>query len=68
MSEIRSKLKEYRQKLGVTQEELAERLGVTRQTVIAIEQAKYQPSLELAWRCSKLFGVPIEKIFTFANE
>lgn len=67
MSEIQSKLKDYRQKLDVTQEDLAQRLGVTRQTIIALEQAKYQPSLELAWRCSKLFGVPIEDVFSFIN-
>ena len=65
MSEIRSKLKDYRAKLDRTQEELAQRLGVTRQTIIALEQARYQPSLELAWRCSRLFGVPIEDVFTF---
>lgn len=67
MSDIESKLKEYRLVLGVTQEELAQRLGVTRQTIIALEQAKYQPSLELAWRCSRLFGVPIEHIFSFTQ-
>ncbi len=67
MSEIQSKLKDFRSKLDLTQEELAERLGVTRQTIIALEQAKYQPSLELAWRCSKLFGVPIEDVFSFIN-
>lgn len=67
MSEIQSKLKDYRQRLGVTQEDLAQQLGVTRQTIIALEQAKYQPSLELAWRCSKLFNVPIESVFTFIS-
>jgi len=67
MSQITSKLKDFRSKLDLTQEELAERLGVTRQTIIALEQSKYQPSLELAWRCSKLFGVPIENVFTFTN-
>ncbi len=67
MSRITSKRKDYRQKLEVTQEELAQKLGVTRQTIIALEQAKYQPSLELAWRCSKHFDVLIENVFTFIS-
>lgn len=62
--QIISKLKEFRQKLGYTQEELADKLGVTRQTINAIEQSKYQPSLSLAWQCATLFKVHIEDIFT----
>lgn len=62
---IQSKLKEFRASRGLTQEQLAEKLDVTRQTIIALEQEKYQPSLYLAWKCAKLFRVPIEKIFTF---
>lgn len=61
---IISKLKDFRLKSGYTQEELAEKLGVTRQTINAIEQSKYQPSLSLAWQCAKLFKVKIEDIFT----
>ncbi|MEI6511281.1 MAG: helix-turn-helix transcriptional regulator [Candidatus Uhrbacteria bacterium] len=60
-------MKDFRAKLDLTQEELAQKLGVTRQTIIALEQAKYQPSLELAWRCSRLFRVPIEDVFSFIN-
>jgi len=47
----------------ITQEELASQLGVTRQTIIAIEKGKYDPSLPLAFRISRFFGVPIEEIF-----
>lgn len=49
----------------MTQAELASRLGVTRQTVIAIEQGKYSPSLEMAFGISRLFGVPLEQVFQY---
>ena len=62
---ITAYLKEYRTKAGYTQEELADKLSVTRQTINAIEQGKYQPTLYLAWQCAKLFKVKIEDIFTF---
>jgi putative transcriptional regulator len=52
---------------GLTQEELANALGVTRQTINAIEQGKYQPTLYLAWQCAKLFKVRIEDIFSFTK-
>jgi len=47
----------------MTQQTLAERVGVTRQTINAIEQAKYSPSLETAFRLAEVFGVPIEAVF-----
>ena len=49
----------------MTQAELAERIGVTRQTVIAIEQARYSPSLELAFQIAQVFGVPLDEVFQF---
>ena len=49
----------------MTQQELAERVGVTRQTVIAIEQDKYSPSLEVAFRIARAFGVPLEEVFQY---
>jgi putative transcriptional regulator len=49
----------------MTQAELAERIGVTRQTVMAIEKAKYSPSLELAFRIAEVFGVPLESVFEY---
>jgi putative transcriptional regulator len=49
----------------MTQEELAKKVGVTRQTIIAIEKSKYSPSLELAFRIAHVFGVPLEEVFTF---
>ncbi len=49
----------------MTQQELAEKIGVTRQTVIAIEQDKYSPSLEVAFRIARVFGVPLEEAFQY---
>lgn len=49
----------------MTQAELAERLGVTRQTVLAIEAAKYSPSLELAFRIAQVFRVPLDAVFQY---
>lgn len=48
---------------GMTQQQLAERVGVTRQTIISIERGKYKPSVELALRLARVFGVPVEAIF-----
>lgn len=52
----------------MTQQELAERVGVTRQTVNAIELGKYSPSLEVAFRIARTFGVPLEEAFGFEEE
>ena len=51
----------------MTQQELAERVGVTRQTVIAIEGNKYSPSLEVAFRIAHAFGVPLEEVFQYES-
>ncbi len=53
---------------NLTQEVLADQLGVTRQTILAIEKEKYDPSLDLAFRISRLFKVPIEKMFFYDPE
>lgn len=49
----------------MTQKELAEKVGVTRQTIVAIENAKYSPSLELAFRIAFVFDVPLEDVFSY---
>ena len=49
----------------MTQKELAEKVGVTRQTIIAMEQEKYSPSLELAFRIAQEFDVPLEEVFSY---
>lgn len=51
----------------MTQQELADRIGVTRQTVNAIEGAKYSPSLEVAFRIARVFGVPLERVFSYGD-
>ena len=48
----------------MTQAELAERVGVTRQTIIAIEQGRYSPSLEMAFQIARAFGVPLDRVFS----
>jgi len=60
---LRNKIKIYRAMHNLTQEELADKIGVTRQTVIAIESDKYLPSLGLAFKISRLFKVKVEDIF-----
>jgi putative transcriptional regulator len=62
---IRNKLKVYRAMHDMTQEQLADQIGVTRQTVIAIERDKYLPSLKLAFKIARMFNVPLEEIFTY---
>ena len=52
----------------MTQEQLAEKVGVTRQTIIAIESAKYAPSLELAFRIALVFDVPLGEVFSYEPE
>jgi len=52
----------------MTQAELADRLGVTRQTVIAIEQGKYSPTLETAFQIARVFGVPLDDVFGYPKD
>ena len=52
----------------MTQDQLAGKVGVTRQTIIAIESAKYAPSLELAFRIALVFGIPLEEVFSYDLE
>jgi putative transcriptional regulator len=52
----------------MTQEELANRVGCTRQTIIALEQNKYVPSIELAFRVARAFGAPLEEVFQYEND
>ncbi|RLJ01489.1 MAG: transcriptional regulator [Candidatus Aenigmatarchaeota archaeon] len=62
---MKNRLKVYRAMFNLTQEELAKKLGVSRQTIIAIEKGKYDPSLKLAFKITRLFGVKIEDIFIY---
>lgn len=60
---MKNKIKRLRKDMGLRQEDLANLLGVTRQTIIAIENNKYNPTLELAMKLAKLLKAPIEEIF-----
>ncbi|MBX9815946.1 MAG: transcriptional regulator [Proteobacteria bacterium SG_bin5] len=60
---MRNRLRVLRAEAGISQQELALRLGVSRQTINAVETDKYDPSLPLALRMSKIFGVPVDEIF-----
>jgi putative transcriptional regulator len=62
---MKNKLKVYRAMHNLTQDALAEKIGVTRQTILAIEKEKYAPSLDLAFKLAELFQVTIEDIFTY---
>lgn len=60
---MKNKLKVYRAMYNLTQKELATKLDITRQTIIAIERNKYDPSLSLAFKIAKFFNVTIEEVF-----
>ncbi len=51
----------------MTQADLADRIGVTRQTIIAIEQGRYSPSLEMAFQIARVLGVPLDEVFQYAG-
>lgn len=65
MAEFECRLKKYRQMKDLTQEQLAEKVGVRRETIMRLEKAKYNPSLKLAIDISRVVEVPIEEIFVF---
>ena len=61
---IRNRIKEYRARYGMKQEDLAKRVGVRRETIGNLEKGRYNPSLVLAWRIAEVFGAAIEDVFT----
>jgi putative transcriptional regulator len=66
---IANRIRRLRFEAGeMTQQELARRIGMTRQTVAAIEQGKYAPSLEAAFRIARVFGQPLEAVFQWVDE
>ena len=65
MAIMKTKLKEYRTKLNLKQDELAELVGARRETIIRIEKGQYNPSLKLAMDIAKVFGVTVEELFSF---
>ena len=68
-SEVKNNIRRLRFENGeMTQQQLADKTGVTRQTIIAIEAGKYAPSLTLAFKIAKAFGVPIGEVFQYEDE
>ncbi len=65
---IRNRVYELRSAERMTQEELAQKLRVTRQTIISLEKDKYVPSLEMGFKVARLFGKPIEEVFEYRQE
>lgn len=64
---MRNKIKVYRAMHDLTQEDLAQATGVTRQTILAIEKGKYVPSLDLAFRIARKFNVSVEDVFQYES-
>ena len=65
---MKTKIKELREKRNLTQEALAEKVDVTRQTILFLEKGKYNPSLRLAYRIAKVLNAKIEDVFSFEDE
>ena len=65
---MKNRLEELRRARGVRQEELADALGVSRQTIGSLENGRYNPSILLAFRIARYFGLPIEAIFIYEEE
>ena len=63
-----TKVKEYREKAGMKQSELAEKVKARRETIVHLENGKYKPSLKLAMDIAKVFGVSVEDLFVFTEE
>ncbi len=62
---MENRLRELREQNGLTQEDLAVRVNVSRQTIISLEKGKYNPSIFLAYRLAQVFHLPIEAVFVF---
>jgi putative transcriptional regulator len=65
---MKTRIKEYRTRLNLTQEKLADMVGVRRETIIFLEKGKYNPSLRLAYNVAKALGATVEELFDFDNE
>lgn len=65
---LETKVKEYREKAGYKQSELAEMVGARRETIVHLENGRYNPSLKLAMDIAKTFGVSVEELFAFTEE
>ena len=66
--EMRTRIKEFRAKYNMTQEELAKKVGVRRETIVFLEKGKYNPSLKLAYKVAKVLNTTIEELFIFDED
>ena len=64
---LTTKIREYREKQGLTQSELADLVGVRRETIVNLERGRYNPSLKLAMDIAKVFHVTVEEIFSYTD-
>ena len=67
-TKVTNTIRATREAAGMTQADLAHRVGVTRQTLIAIEQGRYSPTLELAFQLSRAFGVGLDELFDYPED
>ncbi|MBO6269203.1 MAG: helix-turn-helix transcriptional regulator [Clostridium sp.] len=65
---MKNRIEEIRNSRGILQEELARTMGVSRQTISSLENGRYNPSIMLAYRIAKYFGMTIEEVFIFEEE
>ena len=65
---MNNRIQDLRKEKGLTQQGLAEKLGVSGQTIISLENGKYNPSIALAYKLAKIFGLTIEDVFIFDEE
>ncbi len=65
---LKNRIEEIRSARGIRQEELARQMGVSRQTISSLENGRYNPSILLAWKIAKFFGMTIEDVFIFEEE
>lgn len=64
---MENRLRELRESFGLTQEDVAAKVAVSRQTIISLEKGKYNPSIQLAYQLSRVFGLTIEQVFIFGD-
>lgn len=67
-TKVTNSIRAVREAAGMTQAELARKIGVTRQTLIAIEQGRYSPTLELAFQLARAFGVGLDDLFAYPED
>ena len=65
---LETRIREYRERAGMKQSELAEAVGVRRETIVHLENGRYNPSLKLAMDIAKIFGMTVEELFFFTDE